>query len=196
MDYTAWQIIISITQNEVTINYVWGLPTIGGVNIDEHTFHIDQRQNQSGWEMIRPLLSQALYGCGLDISKLDLSAVAACHIWFDDEDDHDFLSKWEEPISLPLGEWRLRLTMENGQRIQGGLEVGRPKGQAFGESLVSYITHPNILGFNLEEGQYSPVRDKEDVKRLAKEIHDALQARKEELEESQGDGPKLPENYY
>ena len=88
MDYTAWQIIISITQNEVTINYVWGLPTIGGVNIDEHTFHIDQRQNQSGWEMIRPLLSQALYGCGLDISKLDLSAVAACHIWFDDEEDH------------------------------------------------------------------------------------------------------------
>ena len=190
--YHGWQIIISITQNEVTINYVWGAYR----NEDEITFHIDRRQNQSGWETIRPLLSQTFDGYGLDISKLDLSAVAACHIWFDDEDDHDFLSKWEEPMSLPLGEWRLRLTMENGQRIQGWLGVGSPEGQAFGESLVSYITHPNILGFNLEEGQYSPVRDKEDVKRLAKEIHDALQARKEELEESQGDGPKLPENYY
>ena len=192
MDYTAWQIIISITQNEVTINYVWGAYR----NEDEITFHIDRRQNQSGWETIRPLLSQAFDGYGLDISKLDLSAVAACHIWFDNEDDHDFLSEWEEPISLPLGEWRLRLTMENGQRIQGWLGVGSPEGQAFGESLVSYITHPNILGFNLEEGQYSPVRNNEDVRRLAKEIHDALQARKEEQEKSQGDGPKLPENYY
>ena len=173
---------IKITQNDITISYE-----------DEDPLYlvglqIDQRPHQSAWEMIRPLLTQALDGLGLDLLGLDLSGVTSCHIWLGDFDDDC------RPINLPH-QWRLKLNMANSREIQGGLGVG-PESQAFRESLVSYITHPDILGFNLEEGQYSPVRNNEDVKRLAREIHDALQARKEEQEKSQGDGTRLPENHY
>ena len=68
--------------------------------------------------------------------------------------------------------------------------------QAFQESLVSYITHPDILGFNPEAGQFSPVFTPQDVSRLAEEIHTALQARKEAQEEAHGDGPELPPGEY
>ena len=173
---------IKITQNDITISYE-----------DEDPLYlvglqIDQRPHQSAWEMIRPLLTQALDGLGLDLLGLDLSGVTSCHIWLGDFDDDS------RPINLPH-QWRLKLNMANSREIQGGLGVG-PESQAFRESLVSYISHPDILGFTPEAGQFSPVQDNQDVPRLVGEIQDALQARKEAKEKSQGDCPKLPPGHY
>ena len=152
---------------------------INNIQPTQQVFSIDRSQNQSAWEMIRPLISQALDCLGLDLTGLSLSGVTACHIY----------------INCPIeGQPKLEMAwkMANGGEIERKWEVG-PERQAFQDRVVSYITHPDILGFIW---QFSPVHNTKDVYRLVAEIHNALQARKEEQEESQGDGTKLPENHY
>ena len=171
-------ISINITPDEITIWYEEEYEDLG-----QYRLQIDQRTNETAWEMIRPLISQALDGPGLDFAGIDLSGVTSCRIWLG-----------ERSQSNP-NQWRLKLNLANGREIQGGLGVG-PESQVFRESLVSYLTHPNILGFKLKAGQFSPVQDNQDVNRLVGEIQDALQARKEAQEKYQGDGPKLPPGRY
>ena len=134
-----------------------------------HTTTINIYQRQNAWERIRPLVLQALDGLGLDFTGW--TRVTFCHI------DH-------------LGnQWHLLL--EN-QRQTLGTPLGAPESQAFRDSLVSYLTHPDILGFTPEPGQFSPVQVHEDLLRLLGEIKDALQSTKE----ASGDGPKLPPGHY
>ena len=124
----------------------------------------------------------ALYDLGLDLTGLSLSGVTACYIYIDCP---------IEGQPKPGMAWK----MANGSEIERKWEIG-PERQAFQDRVVSYITHPDILGFIPAEGQFSPVHNTKDMYRLVAEIHNALQARKEEQEESQGDGTKLPENHY
>ena len=170
-------ISINITPDEITMEYD---------DLGLYGLQIDQRANETAWEMIRPLISQALDGLGLDFAGIDLSGVTSCRIWFE-------RCCGDNPTNP--NQWRLKLNLANGREIQGGLGVG-PESQVFRESLVSYLTHPNILGFKLEAGQFSPVQEDQDVNRLVGEIQDALQARKEAQEKSQGDGPKLAPGRY
>ena len=181
-------ISINITPDEITICSIhWRQVLEEYEDLGQYILQIDQRPNETAWEMIRPLISQALDGLGLDFAGIDLSGVTSCRIWLGERYCGD------NPTNP--NQWRLKLNLANGREIQGGLGVG-PESQVFRESLVSYLTHPNILGFKLKAGQFSPVQDNQDVNRLVGEIQDALQARKEAQEKSQGDGPKLPPGRY
>ena len=164
---------IWINPNEVTIMYQRRLIINGMINNIQPTqqaFIIDCSQNQSKWVMIKPLISQALDGLGLDLTGLSLSGVTACYIY----------------INCPIeGQPILEMAwkMASGSEIERKWEVG-PERQAFQNRVVSYITHPDILGFIPAENQFSPVQNTKDAYKLVEEIYNALQARKEEQEES------------